>query len=101
MKKIRYLILPSPSCSVALNYPTRIQENSIKRSTELLVLTGWDWPSECLMASPVALLTSANAGYPSSSFTLVLRLMSLYQCCTRPHHAFIEQRQTRETLEMS
>uniref|UniRef100_A0A0A8ZDK4 Uncharacterized protein n=1 Tax=Arundo donax TaxID=35708 RepID=A0A0A8ZDK4_ARUDO len=32
------------------------------------------------MASPVALLISTNAGAPSLSFTLVLRLMSLYQC---------------------
>ena len=42
--------------------------------------TGWDWPSECLKASPVALLTSAEAGMPSSSLTLVLKRMSLYQC---------------------
>lgn len=44
------------------------------------ICTGWLCPRECLMASPVTLFTSANAGYPSSSLILMLCLMSFTQC---------------------
>jgi hypothetical protein len=49
-------------------------------------LTGWPCPVECLRASPVTVFTSTEAGYPSSSRTLVLCLMSLTQCCTHHQH---------------
>lgn len=45
------------------------------------ILTGWVAPMECFTAWPVTLLTRAKQGKPSSSFTRVLSLSSLYQCC--------------------
>lgn len=50
---------------------------------EKAVLTGWEAPTECLMAWPVALLTREKQGNPSSSLTLVLNFSSLYHRCKK------------------
>ncbi|EYU32797.1 hypothetical protein MIMGU_mgv1a017560mg [Erythranthe guttata] len=42
--------------------------------------TGRVAPVECFMACPVALLTNAKLGKPSSSFTFVLHFSSSIQC---------------------